>query len=233
MLRRRTNVRDWRIVEVLRRYPSLRTVPTVAGGVRLAGELAFDRVFNDVRIQDRYAIEISLPSGFPVSLPSVKEIGGRIPVSFHHLDDRHLCLGSPFRIYLAMQENPSVLAFIEGWVVPYLYGFSHKELYGTLPFGELEHGFEGLIVDLQHIFGVMTEGACLEMLKLAGLSRRMANRQTCPCGSKRRTGRCHNRQINAFRRKMGRRCSGDIHEALSRGRHREKTYHLPRSRRGV
>ena len=38
-------------------------------------------------------------------------------------------------------------------VILYLYGYSHFERYGVMPFGELKHGAEGLREDLASLFG--------------------------------------------------------------------------------
>ena len=83
----------------------------------------------------------------------MREIGGRIPRSFHKLNNAELCLGAPTRLQLIVAESPSVLRFVERCVIPYLYGYSHFERHGVMPFGELKHGAEGVREDLASLFG--------------------------------------------------------------------------------
>jgi hypothetical protein len=84
-----------------------------------------------------------------------------------------------------------------------LYGFSYREKHGCLPFGELDHGMKGICKDLAKLFEVKDEKAAEEMVRLAGMKKRDANKQRCPCGSGQRLGKCHNRQVNRLRDGLG------------------------------
>lgn len=190
---------------VLAAHPGLRAQPLVNEELRLRGEIEFDaEAPGHNRIADAFEVELLVPGGFPDELPSVRDLTGRVPKSFHtHPDDGTLCLGSPTRQRLALVGNPTLLAFVTKCVIPYLYGFAHKERYGTLPFGELAHGNVGLRADFAVLFGVSPANAA-EMVKLAALKRRIANKHRCPCGSGQRLGRCHNRRVNRLRDELGR-----------------------------
>jgi len=195
----------WQLEELLRAYPGLRLVPVVDSNVRLAGTLAFAaQAPGHERIEDAYTLEMSIPERFPFDLPLVRETGGRIPRTFHALADGSLCLGSPTRQRLELIDAPTLPAFMERCVIPYLYGFSLQEKHGTLPFGELAHGRAGLRKDFAELFGAGTEAAAEEFVRLASLKKRAANKYPCPCGSNRRLGRCHHHQVNRFRNLLGR-----------------------------
>lgn len=145
-----------------------------------------------------------VPNRFPRELPLVKESAGRIPKDFHTHDDHSLCLGSPVRQQLALSKSPTLPGFIRSCVIPYLYGFSYREKHGELPFGELDHGMKGIRNDLADLFGVQDRKAVEQMVYLAGMKKRNANKRPCPCGSGRRLGKCHNRRVNHLRRRLGR-----------------------------
>lgn len=158
----------------------------------------------DEEIADSYAITLIVRPGFPKVLPGVRETGGRIPMDYHKLHGGELCVGAPTEIRLRLREVPTLLTFVEGFVVPYLYGYSHREIHGTIPYGELAHGNDGIRQHLATMFRTKSIGQSEEFLRLAGLKKRTANKLPCPCGSGRRLGRCHNRSVNQRRREIGR-----------------------------
>ena len=108
----------WRLEELLLRQPGLRIVPA-GSGVVLAGSLEVNaQVLGKAAIRDRYQIEFRIPPNFPRKVPLVFETGGRIPRSYHHLQEGSLCLGSETRLRLLLTEGLSLVGFIERCVVP-------------------------------------------------------------------------------------------------------------------
>lgn len=155
-------------------------------------------------IEDGYDVRIEAPEDFPVRMALVWETGGRIPATYHRLDNGALCLGSRVGLRLQMGKSPSILRFVEHCVIPYLYGYSYSVKHGAPPFGELEHGELGSLQDLAGLLGVEDLDLAFRYCTLAATKRRRANRRPCPCGSGRRLGRCHNRKVNALRERVGR-----------------------------
>ena len=78
----------WRLEELLLRYPGLRIRPSREDELHLAGALAF-RVQGPTGevIEDAYWVDLRVPNGFPVALPSAWETGGRIHPAHHKLTD--------------------------------------------------------------------------------------------------------------------------------------------------
>lgn len=222
---------DWGLTSLLAAYPGLRVQPQVNGTLMLGGEFYFNAQYRGKEIADTYSIEIEVPDRFPVELPRVKEIGGRIPTEFHHYSDGTLCLGSPIRLALEIGDDTNLPAFVERFVLPYLFSFSHMAQFGFLPFGELKHGHDGIIQDLERILKATGERSCIELLELAGLERRKANRERCPCGSGLRVGKCHNRILNRLRFRIGRLVCRDWHDCIREHRLREKQQALIHMRR--
>jgi len=209
------------IEDVLVRYPGLRLIPSLQSVLKLEGDLAFraEAPGKEV-IADSFRVQILVPADASRKLFSIREMAGRIPPSFHTLDDGTLCLGSPTRLRLLMGGSASVLKFIERCVIPYLYGRAYYERHGELPFGELRHGNAGICDDLELLFGFGDEETVKGFVRASTLRRRIANKTSCPCGSRVRLGRCHHRRVNAARRCLGRPWFRAIRESLANQRTR-------------
>jgi hypothetical protein len=192
------------IVELLARYDGLRLLPSFGTTTRIAGTLTFRAEGRAApSIEDNYDVRLEVPHGFPEHMAFAWETGGRIPETFHKLDNAALCLGSRVRLRLQMAGSPSVLRFVERCVIPYLYSYSHFSKTGVMPFGELHHGELGSLQDLASLLG-MEMGPAIPYCVLASMKRRRANKRPCPCDSGRRLGRCHNRKVNVLRHRVGR-----------------------------
>lgn len=195
---------NWRLVELLRAFPMLTVQPVVNTQTRIAGSLPFTFQYQDLEcIEDTYTISIEIPEDFPRHLPSTQEIDGRIPKKFHTDPDGTLCLGSPTRLRLTLGEAPTLLRYVRKCVIPFLYSFSYFQRNGVLPFGQLHHGSNGIRQDYASLLGVASEKAAQEMVGLASMRKRKANKLPCPCGSLLRVGRCHHRRINRLRTQLG------------------------------
>ena len=198
-------LRRWGIDDLLAAYGGLKLIPVSDGPVKVTGLLAFEAsARNRETINDEYGVEIAVPEDFPRSLPAVRETGGRIPKSFHTNPDGTLCLGSPTRLRLFQSGRPSLERFVIKCVVPYLYGHAYFEKHGVMPFSELRHGESGILQDLASLYGASSAAAVVGFVRLTALSKRVANKAPCPCGSGRRLGRCHSRRTNHYRRRLGR-----------------------------
>jgi hypothetical protein len=188
------------ISEVISRFENLRLMPSRNGDIVLRGVIDFTASANGCRtVTDSYEVSLRIPNAYPSELPVVHETGGRIPKNFHKLEGNALCLGSPFRLWLFTKQNPSLLNFIEGVVIPYLYAYSLHEAGEAMPFGELKHGSAGLIDDLGEMIGASDSRTAAAYVQAIMRKKRIANKRPCPCGSGSRLGRCHNKRVNSLR----------------------------------
>lgn len=195
----------WRLQDLLLRHSGLRIMPNSGDDLLLAGDLPFRATGPDGRtVEDCYAIEIRVQSTFPRGIPTVRETGGRIAPAFHKLEGDLLCLGARTEIQIQLATAPTLLGFVDRLVIPYLFGHSYHEAHGVMPFGELEHGRDGLLQYFASLFRAPSRAAARVFVHLTSLRRRVANKEPCPCGSHRRLGRCHNRQVNRLRKLLGR-----------------------------
>lgn len=194
----------WRLGDLLREYPNLRIVPSIGNELVLAGKLAFHVSGPDgLAIADEYSVEVLVPPNFPRSLALVRETDGRIPKRHHKLEDDFLCLGTPTEQRLVLARCPTLPHFVSRLVVPYLYGYSYYAEHGTLPYGEEQHGDQGIRDQLGRLFHAPAISGVEEFLRLTSLKKRSANKLLCPCQSGRRLGRCHNRVVNRHRKNLG------------------------------
>lgn len=211
----------WRVPELQRQ--GFRLLPSSNGEVRLRGLLAFSAQKPGLeQIDDEFEIEICIPKQFPRQLPTVKEVGGRIPDTFHKNSGGILCLGTPTAQMLQLHKTQTVPGFVERCVIPYLYGFVYHQKFGAMPFDEQKHGDGGLINDFREMFAVKTDSVAINMVWVCSLKKRVANKQPCPCGSGRRLGKCHNRRVNRFRKELGRKWFLTQYYSLERVRNRRK-----------
>lgn len=179
--------------------------PLPEASIRVKGTFAFSAVHESRGvITDCFELEIVVPRRFPFEIPKVVETAGRIPRigEFHVNPDGSLCLGSQLRLLIKISRNPTISGFAERCLIPYLYAISDKlKGGGALPFGELAHAGAGLIQDYADLFGLTTHDQVKRALVLLTHRRRIANKRSCPCGCKRRLGKCKfRRRLNRFRR---------------------------------
>lgn len=193
------------IIKFLKDYPGMSLQPSQGEDLILKGVFAFKaKPPMGFEITDSYGLEIIIPKNFPKTIPTVKEINGRIPRdgNYHINPDDTLCLGSPLRILKNIYEKPSLSGFAEGCVVPYLYAVSYKlEHGGEFYFGELDHDKKGVIDDYRVLFGLETERQVLYALHLLGMKERIANKKLCPCDCGQRLGRCtYHYKLKSYRK---------------------------------
>ncbi len=207
--------RRWGLEEFLRRHPGLRILPTAGDSLEVGGRLRFNlQEPSEGPIEDVFEVLIRFPADFPTGIPTAFEKSGRIPRSHHTQPDGSLCLGANTELRLKVGAGSTLDRFVEEILIPYLFQFSFFERHGRMPFGELRHGVLGLLDYFAALYKVSNARAGKELVRLTSLKRRRANKVTCPCGSGRRLGRCHNRTVNDLRRELGRKWFAEEYKAL-------------------
>lgn len=153
--------------------------------------------------EDRYSIEILFLNDYPLTLPQVRETGGRIP----HTSDRHVnpkdgtaCLCIPDEWFI-QRSDESFLTFLRGPLYNYFLSQKAFEVSGKWPLGERRHGNDGLLDFYQeclgtedpHVIKKYLEYVCLHTLK---------GHWDCPCGSGKRIRNCHHEKVADLRMKL-------------------------------
>lgn len=199
--------------ELIKKYRSLILYWIDDKGI-IEGELNFKASYNGVNIADNYSIRIEIPSNYPKDMPLTKEIGGRIPYNFHKLNNDYLCLEVPTKMKIMFMENPTLLFYIEKFVIEYLFSFSYKEKFGQLPYGERPHGCEGIIDYYKELFGVTDINCIVKFLQLLS-SNNYRGHHLCPCNSGKRLRNCHgNKMLKLIQLSVADEFRRDLHNIL-------------------
>lgn len=171
-------------------FPGIGLYEDIPGRWVIRGTLSFSATFKAATIADSFSILILLPEDYPKSPPDVQETGGRIPADFHQYPDRTLCLGAPVEVQRRFNADPRIVAFVETLLIEYLYGYAYFEKYGSMPFGELSHGAQGIREYYKEIFDIEDVQITLALLKIMADSAYRGH-HPCPCGSGKILRKCH------------------------------------------
>lgn len=183
------------VSQFIKKYPYFSTNHEGDGSLSLKGVLGFKGNFKGRIIQDEFDLELQIPSAYPSEMPIVKEIGFRIPRDFHiNPHDNSLCLAAPVAVKLIFSEEKTLLGFVDNLVVPFFYNFLHQQKYGSLIFGELSHGPEGVLEFYKHYFQEDENSAVVNLLKILATDNYRGHSK-CPCGSGKNLRNCHGRQL--------------------------------------
>ena len=180
-------------------YPGLQLFHQEDGSAILTGWINFTASHNKICIEDKYLIELLIPSNYPLSVPFSKEIGGRIPDDFHKLINNYLCLGVSLAVNIKFKENPCLIHYLNKLLIPYLYAYSFYEKYGEMPYGEAGHNDDEIFYYYTNeLFHGYEDYVIIDFIGiLSGRYRRNSNipctrgHIPCPCGSGLNLRRCH------------------------------------------
>lgn len=145
-------------------------------------------------VWEAFALDIELPRDERQGLPTVWEIGGRIPkVSDpHHVnsDTETLCVCLPEAYWYYHPEGLSLAEFLEGPLRTHLAGQALVLRGHPWPAGEWAHDTEGRLQFFQHVFGTPDRKSTLEFLRVT-CHTGVKGHWPCPCGSGERLRDCH------------------------------------------
>lgn len=142
-------------------------------------------------IADSFEIELLVPEAYPRTLPHVRETGQKIDDDYQHVYEYGtLCLAVPIEERRIFARQPRLIGFMNHLVVPYLYGYCYWKRYGEHPFGEQNHGANGIAqyyVERLELCGDVPALAVVAYLYEHGYR----GHHGCPCGSGRTVRKCH------------------------------------------
>jgi hypothetical protein len=171
------------------KYPGL-SLTSCDGVPIICGPLDFRAEYGGETINGVFNIEINFPEDYPDSPPTAKEIGGCIPSSFHKNQNDILCLSAPVVIKIRFFQNPTLIAFVENIVIPYLYSFLYWEKHGVMPYGQYDHGFKGIIQSYKDLFNNTSDFVVLKLLRILAEGNYRGH-LPCPCDSGKKLRHCH------------------------------------------
>lgn len=160
---------------------------------------------DDLKVIDRFMIEVELPRMYPRGLPLVREVGGRIPrdAGRHVEGDGKACVFLPDEYCYRHPDGMDLIDFLKGPVLGFLVGQSLAEHGQPWPQGERGHGSDGIIAFYGELLGsddLKTIRRYLEALA----AKQVRGHWDCPCGSGQRLRQCHHAQLLRLRDRIPR-----------------------------
>lgn len=147
-------------------------------------------------IKDKYEIEINVSDKYPSIIPSVKEIGGRIPKEYHH-NNGFLCIELPFTICEIFRKDETLLNFVDSLILPYLSSYSVFEESGENIESDTHghaHGARGVLDDYKKRFNTDDDITAVKLLHILAEDN-YRKLDPCPCGSRKNLKKCHGKHI--------------------------------------
>lgn len=160
-------------------------------------------VVADEGVIDRFFVEIGIPRDYPQSIPTVRELGGRIP----HNADHHvspgglLCPLLPDERWRYWPQGADIGAFLKGPLNDYFLGLLYFKKHAVWPFGERAHGRAGIVEYYSEELGTSDLSVirrCLEYLSKP----QPKGHWPCFCGSGKRMRHCHFEKMIELRSKI-------------------------------
>lgn len=177
--------------------------------VRPASDFVAANSSKGIYLCDTYEIKIEFHAGLGVPLvyetagriAAVAARDGKITADLHIYNDTGaLCLASAMELERAFQDGFSLPVLIDEFVVPYLFAQSYYAAHGEWLWGELDHGYKGLLQwlgrlddynddDISATYRTLMAQADAESAKKL-LQERCRGHKPCPCGSGRKNRDC-------------------------------------------
>lgn len=132
---------------------------------------------------------------FPELPPVCIETSGKV-TNYHVNPQKDLCLGSPRVLHEEITAHPDIVFYINKFIIPFFFSFRYHQKYGVSPFGELEHGGNGLFPSYREIFKTNDLAICT--LLTYGTKFLYRGHHPCPCGSGLRLRKCHGPKLRAL-----------------------------------
>lgn len=181
--------------ELSRRYPNL-SFEFDESSFIAEGSIYVNATDGLYRDSETVSVKISC-EGFPQRFPVVYDCGGTVPEEFEHAyEDGRLCLAVDTEMAPWLKADDSIADFIDHFVVNYYFQASRFRRFGDKGDFGRSHGSAGIISFFQEYFGV-DANAARRIIWIVG-SGRYRGRMMCPCGSKKRVGKCHGDKIKAL-----------------------------------
>ena len=153
---------------------------------------------------EAFAVDVVLPTDPPRGIPSVWEVGGRIPriADPHHVNgDGSLCVVLPEAFWYEYPEGLSLSEYLQGPLRHHLAGQAMLLRGEPWPAGEWGHGFEGMFQFYQELFGTRDSKQLQGFLDLVSRDR-VKGHWICPCGSGKKLRHCHGEQVSEVRDRL-------------------------------
>lgn len=182
----KNNLED-QIKEFIDSQPELR-IEIIDKHYVLAGKYAYNSIWKKVVRAGEREVIIHIPFAFPLEAPQLFVID--IPEGMNHIySDNSVCLATTGEIISFLSKNPTLKEFAAKFIESFLFSINWFADYGTYPFGEREHGWQGLKSYYLENWGLTSNQYRTIVLMVYNNSYRGHN--LCICGSGLKMRKCH------------------------------------------
>lgn len=167
------------------------------------GAIRLDAEHDGVHLVAEMAIEVSIATTFPTSIPEVRIRDTELARLYPHAESASglLCLGvnGDLLLRLATATDPYE-EFFNAIVRDNLFAMEYYRRYRTMPFEDRSHYDRGVLEHYEDHFSTDCGKAALRLLQLAARDIPYRRGNKCPCGSGMRIKDCHGDIIDELRR---------------------------------
>lgn len=151
------------------------------------------QVFGKENLITTYNIQIKIPDDFPIGVPSVYEIGGKLekkPDNHFNDHDNSACLFARPERYEKWPLGSGIRDFLNQPVKEFFFSQAYHERTGKWPFGDWDHYDVGIIQYYLDRLHLKDEEVLADMIDYV-FYEKPARQWRCKCGSKKRLKDCH------------------------------------------
>lgn len=189
---------------LLAEYPNLSVAASNSECIRFQGSIFINLTFNDFTVQKVFDLQIVLPLANN-DLPYVIDINDNIGYTYHHrYTNGVLCLATDTDVRFRFLDSFDVVDWMREFVETYYFSYEYYVRFGELPFGDRSHGYIGILESYREMLG-SGDGSEVLRIMVAIATTPYRGHLPCPCGSGRKTRKCHGDSMLKFyldRRKM-------------------------------
>lgn len=150
-----------------------------------------ERVYGEPYFED-FDVKVIITSKYPQEIPKVYVYGNRLDKCEHRSQNDMLCLETDYKLKVFLKPKPTLKEFLRKFLTSFLTGYLYYERYGEYPFGEHQHGEDGIIEMYQSRFDTKDSSLTLKLLEIVA-RKRYRGHSLCPCNSGKRIRSCHGR----------------------------------------
>ncbi len=158
-------------------------------------------VLHEGAVIDRFALRVQVPGDFPSAVPTVWEVGGRIPrdeTRHVNTQDGSACLFVTDEKVRWLPQGSTLLTFFRGPVHSFFLSQLAYERDGEWPFGQRPHGDAGVLHMYAELMGSTDLMVGRQVMQCLALTRNNKH-MDCPCGSGKKQRTCHMESIERLR----------------------------------
>ena len=182
---------------VVRYFPKL--------SFRTSKSCPFWQIEGKIDIQDTanaywetFDIIIKVPKSYPYCIPEVFEKSNHIKRHPDwHIDDKgECCVDINNRLKVEAKRGINILEFVRKKVYSYFANQLYKKYHKEYANGEYKHSPEGILQYYIEDLGFTSINEVLKVLQRLSQDTKIDRNSLCPCGSTKKTKKCHLNQIN-------------------------------------